>query len=91
MYKCIASVDGYPNEVYLGTAEGDFKQRFYNHWMSFNNEGHSTDTTIPKYVWEGEKKLIEMVHNQLFTSLFKYFQKISGVCKKKLKFLITPV
>ena len=39
VYKCVASVHGYPNKVYLGTA-GDFKQRFYNHRMSFNNEGH---------------------------------------------------
>ena len=30
-YKCVASVDGYPNKVYLGAAESDFKQRFYNH------------------------------------------------------------
>ena len=46
VYKCIALVDGYLNKAYLGTAEGDFKQRFYNHRMSFNNEGHSTDTTL---------------------------------------------
>ena len=32
-YKCVASVDGYPNKVYLGAAESDFKQRFYNHWF----------------------------------------------------------
>ena len=44
-YKRIASVDGYPNKVYLGTVEGDFKQRFYNHQMSFNNEGHSRHNT----------------------------------------------
>ena len=25
VYKCVASVDGYPNKVYLGTAESDFK------------------------------------------------------------------
>ena len=37
VYKCIASVHGYPNKVYLGTAEGDFKQRFCNHRMSFYN------------------------------------------------------
>ena len=57
MYKRVASVDGYPNKVYLGTAESDFKQRFYNHRMSFNNEGHSTDTKFSKYVWEIKKKL----------------------------------
>ena len=47
VYKCVASVDHYPNKVYLGTAESDFKQSFYNHHMSFNNEGHSTDTHFP--------------------------------------------
>ena len=25
--------------------------------MSFNNEGHSTDTTLSKYVWEVKRKL----------------------------------
>ena len=53
---CVASVQGYPNKVYLGTV-GDFKQRFYNHRMSFNNEDHSTDTTLSKYVWEVKRKL----------------------------------
>ena len=51
VYKCVASVDRYHNKVYLGTAEGDFKQRFCNHGMSLNKEGHSTDTTLSKYVW----------------------------------------
>ena len=41
VYKCVASIDGYTNKVYLGNAEGDFKQRFYNHQMSFNNIGQS--------------------------------------------------
>ena len=48
VYKCVASVDGYPNKVYLSTAKSDFKQCFCNHRMSFNNEGHSTDTTLSK-------------------------------------------
>ena len=57
VYRCVASVHGYPNKVYLGSAEGDSKQRFYNHRMSFNNEGYSTDTTLSKYVWEVKRKL----------------------------------
>ena len=52
IYKHVASVHRYPMKVYLGTTEG-----FYNHWMSFNNEGHSTDTTLSKYVWEVKRKL----------------------------------
>ena len=54
LYKYVASVDRYPNKICLDTAEGDFKQRFYNHRMSFNNEGHPKDTTL---VWEVKKKL----------------------------------
>ena len=57
VYKCASLVHGYPNKVYLGTTEGDFKKCFYNHWMSFNNKGHSTDTTLSKYVWEIKRKL----------------------------------
>ena len=38
--------------MYLGTAEGDFKKRFYNHRKSFNNEGSANDTTLSKYIWE---------------------------------------
>ena len=56
VYKCFASIHGYPNKVYLGAA-GDFKQRFYNPRMSFNNEGHSTDKTLSEYVWEVKRKL----------------------------------
>ena len=59
VYKCVASVHGYPNKVYLGTA-GDFKQRFYNHRMSFNSKGYSIDTTLSKYVWEVKRKLKTM-------------------------------
>ena len=46
LYKYVSSVDRYPSKIYLDTAEGDFKQRFHNHRMSFNNEGHPKDTTL---------------------------------------------
>ena len=54
--KSIASVDVYPNNVYLGTEEGDFKQRFYNHRPSLNIESYSTDTTLPKFIWGSKNK-----------------------------------
>ena len=56
VYKCIALVEAYPDKVYVGTPEGDFKHRFYNHRISFNNEDHSTDTTLSKYVVGIKKK-----------------------------------
>ena len=51
-YKCTVLSPDKPNKVYLGTAEGDFKKRFYNHRKSFNNEGSANDTTLSKYIWE---------------------------------------
>ena len=38
VYKCIASATGFPNKFYLGTAQGEFKKRFYNHNRFFKNE-----------------------------------------------------
>ena len=31
VYKRIASATGFLHKVYLGTAQGEFKKRFYNH------------------------------------------------------------
>ena len=36
IYKCVASLGGYPNKHYLRTAVGDFKLRFYNHQNQFH-------------------------------------------------------
>ena len=55
IYKCTVLSPDKPNKVYLGTAEGDFKKRFYNHRKSFNNEASANDTTLSTYMW----KLIE--------------------------------
>ena len=78
MQKCVASVAGYPNKVYLGTAEGDFKQRFYNHRTSFNNKGHSHRHNTLQICLRSKEEaqdgaITEMVNTQICTSLFKYF------------------
>ena len=52
IYKFTVLSPDKPNKVYLKTAEGDFKKRFYNHRKSFNNEGSANDTTLSKYIWE---------------------------------------
>ena len=46
IYKCTVLSPDKPNKVYLGTAEGDFKKRFYNHRKSFNNK---VAQTIPHF------------------------------------------
>ena len=80
VYKCIASVDKYPNKVCLGIAEGDFKQRFYNHRMSFNNKGHSTSTRLSKYCWEIAQKSKIML--SLKWSIIKSVPGYSNIFKK---------
>ena len=37
IYKYVVTATGHPLKVYLGTAEGDFKQQYYNHKKSFRN------------------------------------------------------
>ena len=56
IYKCIASTSGHPDKVYLGTAEGDFKKRYYNHISSFKNEIEMNKTSLAKYVWEQKER-----------------------------------
>ena len=62
IYKCIASATGFPNKVYLGTAEGEFKKWFYNHNSSFKNELKMNNTTLAKYVWD-----LKLKHNVIPT------------------------
>ena len=81
VYKCIASLHGYPNKVYLGSAEGDSNNVFTTtDRMSFNNEGHSTDTTLSKYIWEVTRKLKMM--SSLKWYIIKSVPAYSNISKK---------
>ena len=46
MYKCTVLSPNKPNKMYLGTAEGDFKKRFFNHRKSFNSKTCTNDTLV---------------------------------------------
>ena len=56
IYKCVVTATGHPRKVYLGTAEGDFKQRYYNHKKSFRNRKYATETSLSKHIWEMKDK-----------------------------------
>ena len=56
IYKCVATAIGHRQRVYLGTAVGEFKQRFYHHKKSFRNGHYATETSLPKYIWEMKDK-----------------------------------
>ena len=38
IYKCIVSTTVNPDKIYVGTAEGNFKKRYYNHKTSFQDK-----------------------------------------------------
>ena len=59
IYKYIASTTVNPDKIYLGTAEGNFKKRYYNHKTSFKNRGKANGTTLLKYVWKVKNKYKE--------------------------------
>ena len=58
--KFTASISVNPDKVYLGTAEGEFKKRYYNHNKSFRNRSYANETTLSKYVCEIKYKYHEM-------------------------------
>ena len=56
IYKCVVTATGQPRNVYLGTAEGDFKQRYYTHKKSFRNRKYANEASLSKYIWEMKDK-----------------------------------
>ena len=82
IYKCTVLSPIKPSKVYLGTAEGDFKKRFYNHRKSFNNDLGGNDTTLSKYMWE--LKETSNISSTLVWSFAKNGLPISNISKKCL-------
>ena len=80
IYKCIVSATGFPNKVYLGTAEGEFKKRFYNHNSSFKNELKMSNTTLANPVWD--LKLKHNVTPTLKWYILKSVAPYSNITKK---------
>ena len=82
IYQCIASTTVNPDKTYLGTAEGNFKKKHYNHKTSFKNREKANETTLPKYVWE--VKDIYKETPSLKWSIVKSVQGYSNITKKCL-------
>ena len=58
LFTILLSATGFPNKVYLGTAQGEFEKQFRNHNTSFKNASKRNDTTLTKYVWD-----LKLKHN----------------------------
>ena len=72
----------YPDKIYLGTAEENFKKRYYNHKTSFKNRGKANDTTLSKHVWEVKDKYKET--SSLKWSIVKSVPGYTNITKKCL-------
>ena len=60
IYKCIVSTSVNPERVYFGTAEEQFKKRYYNHNKSLRHYSYANETTLSKYVWKIKYKYNEI-------------------------------
>ena len=68
--------------VYLGIAEGNWEQRFYNHRQSFKDKRHKNDTTLSSYLWDLKEN-----HNQipkLTWSIVRFAPGYSNISKRCL-------
>ena len=60
IYKCTVSATQTYKRVDLGRAEGNWKQRLYNHRQSFKDKKHKNDTALSSYLWDLKEN-----HNQI--------------------------
>ena len=49
VYQCVALATGFPDKVYLGSAQGEFKKQFHNHNSSFKNKSKKISDLKLKY------------------------------------------
>ena len=50
IYKCtVSATQTFKQRVYLGIAEGNWKQRLYNHRQSFKDKKNKNDTALSSY------------------------------------------
>ena len=78
-----------PNWVYLSVAEGNWKQRFYNHKKSIKNKSYGNDTTLSSSLWDLKEK--HNVFPTLTWSVVKSVPAYSNISKRCLVCLTEKV
>ena len=74
VYTCtVSTTPNFPKRVYLGVAEGDWKQRFYNHKKSIKNKSYRNYTTLSSYLWDLRQK-----HNVFPTLTWSAVESVPG-------------
>ena len=52
IYKATVTTSSGITNTYIGMTENDFKTRYNNHKLSFNDRKHSHDTVLSRRIWE---------------------------------------
>ena len=74
VYKCtVSATPNFSKRVYLGVAEGDWKQRFYNHKKSMKKKSYRNDTILSSYLWDLREK-----HNVFPTLAWPVVKSVRG-------------
>ena len=83
IYKCtVSATQIFKQGVYLVIAEGNWKQRLYNHRQSFKDKKHENDTALSSYLWDLKEN-----HNQipkLTWSIIRFAPGYSNISKRCL-------
>ena len=56
VYTATVKTDNHGSSLYVGSTEGPFKQRLYEHKSNMRIEKNKTKTTLSQYVWELKEK-----------------------------------
>ena len=52
IYEATVTTTSGNTNTYIGMTENDFKTRYNNYKLSFNDRKHSHDTVLSRYIWE---------------------------------------
>ena len=80
IYKCAVTATGHPRKVYLGTAEGDSNQQYYDYKKTFRNPKYADETSLSKSVWEMKDKHI--ISPNLLWGMVKTVPGYSNISKR---------
>ena len=81
----VSGIPIFPKRVYLGVAEGDWKEIFYNHKKSIKNKSYRNDATLSSYLWGLREK--HNIFPTLTWSVVKSMPGYSNISKRCLLYL----
>ena len=81
IYKCtVSATQTFKQRVYLGIAEGNWKQRLYNHRQSFKDKTHKNDTTLSSYLLDLKENCNQIL--KLAWSIVRFTPGCSNISKR---------